>query len=57
MRLLGGSVLPRADKCIVGKPDAESQQALHLAEALVRGQPDGGKIMASIFEDKVKELV
>jgi pyruvate dehydrogenase (quinone)/pyruvate oxidase len=34
-----------------------AQQALRLGEALVRGQPDGRKIMASIFEDKVKELV
>ena len=28
-----------------------------LAESLVRGQPDGGKIISSIFKDKVKELV
>jgi thiamine pyrophosphate-dependent acetolactate synthase large subunit-like protein len=36
---------------------ATPQQALHLAESLVRGQPDGGRIMASIFKDKVLELV
>ena len=36
---------------------ATPKQALHLAESLVRGEPDRGKIIASIFEDKVKELV
>ena len=36
---------------------ATPQQALHLAESLVRGEPDGGKIIKSIFKDKVKELV
>jgi thiamine pyrophosphate-dependent acetolactate synthase large subunit-like protein len=36
---------------------ATPQQALRLAESLVRGQPDGGKIISSIFKDKVKELV
>jgi pyruvate dehydrogenase (quinone) len=34
-----------------------AQQAIRLAESLVRGEPDGGKIIASIFKDKVKELV
>jgi pyruvate dehydrogenase (quinone)/pyruvate oxidase len=38
-------------------PKATPQQAVRLAEALVRGQTDGGKIMASIVKDKVKELV
>ncbi len=36
---------------------ATPQQALRLAESLVRGQPDGGRIISSIFKDKVKELV
>ena len=27
------------------------------AESLIRGEPDGGKIIASIFKDKIKELV
>jgi pyruvate dehydrogenase (quinone) len=36
---------------------ATPQQAVRLAEALVRGQPDGSKIMATIFEDRVRELV
>ncbi len=36
---------------------ATPQQALRLAESLIRGQPDGGKIISSIFKDKVKELV
>jgi pyruvate dehydrogenase (quinone)/pyruvate oxidase len=36
---------------------ATAQQAIRLAESLVRGEPDGGKIIKSIFKDKVKELV
>lgn len=32
-------------------------QGLKLAESLIRGQPDGDKIIASIFKDKIKELV
>jgi thiamine pyrophosphate-dependent acetolactate synthase large subunit-like protein len=36
---------------------ATPQQALRLAESLVRGQPDGGRIIAAIVKDKVKELV
>jgi pyruvate dehydrogenase (quinone)/pyruvate oxidase len=34
-----------------------AQQAIRLAESLARGQPEGGKIMAAIFKDKVKEMV
>jgi len=30
---------------------ATPEQALHLAESLVRGQPDGGRIIASIIGD------
>ena len=52
------SVEALVDPCEPPLPaKATPQQALHLAEALVRGQPDGRKIMATIFEDKVKELV
>ncbi len=36
---------------------ATPQQALKFAEALVRGQPDAGKIIRSVIKDKVKELV
>ncbi|HEY6345886.1 MAG TPA: thiamine pyrophosphate-dependent enzyme [Bryobacteraceae bacterium] len=34
-----------------------AKQTLRLAEALARGTPDGKKIMQTIFEDKVRELV
>jgi pyruvate dehydrogenase (quinone)/pyruvate oxidase len=33
------------------------KQALHLAESLIRGEPDRGKIMETILEDKIRELV
>lgn len=33
------------------------EQALHLAESLARGTPDRGKVMKTIFRDKVRELV
>jgi pyruvate dehydrogenase (quinone) len=33
------------------------QQALHFAESLARGEPDRGKILATVFEDQVRELV
>jgi thiamine pyrophosphate-dependent acetolactate synthase large subunit-like protein len=36
---------------------ATPQEALHLAESLVRGEPDRGKVIASIVKDKVRELV
>jgi pyruvate dehydrogenase (quinone)/pyruvate oxidase len=38
-------------------PKATLKQAYELAKSLVRGQPDRGKIMATIFEDKVKEMI
>ncbi len=38
-------------------PRATPKQALHLAESLVRGEPDGGKIMSTILKDKLKELI
>ena len=36
---------------------ATPQQALKFAESLIRGEPDAGKIIRSVFKDKVKELV
>jgi thiamine pyrophosphate-dependent acetolactate synthase large subunit-like protein len=36
---------------------ATPKQALKFAEALVRGQPDRGAIIATVIEDKIKELV
>ena len=35
----------------------EPRQALHFAESLARGEPDRMKILTTIAEDKVKELV
>lgn len=38
-------------------PKATFEQAAHLAESLARGTPDAGKIAATLFKDKVRELV
>jgi len=38
-------------------PKIKPQQAAHLAEALAKGEPEGGKIIATVLEDKVKEMV
>lgn len=38
-------------------PSATPKQALKFAESLLRGEPDAGKIMASVLKDKVKELI
>ena len=38
-------------------PKATAKQGLALAKSLLRGEPDGGKIMATILEDKVKEMI
>ncbi|HWL16714.1 MAG TPA: thiamine pyrophosphate-dependent enzyme [Opitutus sp.] len=35
----------------------KARQALHFAESLARGTPDRGRIMATVAEDKVRELV
>jgi pyruvate dehydrogenase (quinone)/pyruvate oxidase len=35
----------------------KAKQALHLAEALARGTPHRGKIIATVTEDKVREMV
>jgi len=34
-----------------------ADQAMKLAEALVRGQPDRAKIALTILSDKVRELI
>ena len=38
-------------------PKATVKQGYELAKALVRGESDGAKIIATIFEDKVKEMI
>jgi pyruvate dehydrogenase (quinone)/pyruvate oxidase len=38
-------------------PQATVEQAYEFAKSLVRGEPDRGKIIATIFKDKVKEMV
>jgi pyruvate dehydrogenase (quinone) len=37
-------------------PKISATQALHFAEALAKGQPEGGKIALTIFRDKLNEL-
>jgi len=36
---------------------ATARQAAHLAESLAKGTRDGSKIVKTILEDKVRELV
>jgi len=38
-------------------PKVKPEQTLHLAESLARGTPERGKIMKTIFKDKIRELV
>lgn len=38
-------------------PHVEAKQALHLAEALVRGTPDALRIAATLFRDRARELI
>ena len=38
-------------------PKVEAAQAMHLAEALLRGQREGGKIALTIFRDKINEIL
>jgi hypothetical protein len=38
-------------------PKIKPEQALHLAEALAKGEPARGKIMKTILEDKIREMV
>jgi len=35
----------------------KTEQAIHFAEALLRGDKDAGKIIKSVVEDKVREVV
>jgi pyruvate dehydrogenase (quinone)/pyruvate oxidase len=38
-------------------PKATLEQAYHLAKSLARGTPERGKIIATILEDKVREMI
>lgn len=38
-------------------PKVKPQQALHMAEALAKGEPSRGKILKTVLEDKIKEMV
>jgi pyruvate dehydrogenase (quinone) len=38
-------------------PKVSVEQAMHFAEALLKGQPSGGKIALTLFRDKLNELI
>jgi thiamine pyrophosphate-dependent acetolactate synthase large subunit-like protein len=38
-------------------PRVSAEQALHMAEALVRGEPNRGRIALTLFRNKVRDLV
>jgi pyruvate dehydrogenase (quinone) len=38
-------------------PKVTTEQALHFAESLARGEPDGGKIMRNAIGDRVREMI
>jgi pyruvate dehydrogenase (quinone)/pyruvate oxidase len=38
-------------------PKIKPEQTLHLAQALVKGQPNREKIITTILADKVREMV
>ena len=38
-------------------PKVTAEQALHFAEALIKGQPEGKKIALTLFRDKISELL
>ena len=38
-------------------PKVSGEQALHFAEALIKGQPEGKKIALTLFRDKINELL
>jgi pyruvate dehydrogenase (quinone) len=38
-------------------PKVTVEQATHFAEALIKGQPNGGKIALTLFRDKINELL
>jgi pyruvate dehydrogenase (quinone)/pyruvate oxidase len=59
MLLADGPALCEAivDPCEPPMPaSVKPRQALHLAEALARGEPNGGRIGLTLFRDKVHEL-
>ena len=37
-------------------PRVKAEQALHMAEALARGEPNRGRIALTLFRDKVNDL-
>jgi hypothetical protein len=38
-------------------PEATAEQAFEFAKALVRGEPDRGRIIKTVLKDMVKEMV
>jgi len=38
-------------------PKVTAEQALHFAESVARGEPDGGKIMRNAIGDRVREMI
>ena len=38
-------------------PKVSLKQAMHFAESLARGEPDRGKILASVVKDQIRELI
>jgi hypothetical protein len=38
-------------------PKVSAERALHFAEALMKGQPEGKKIALTLFRDKLNELL
>jgi pyruvate dehydrogenase (quinone)/pyruvate oxidase len=38
-------------------PKVKLEQALHFAESLAKGQPEGGKIALTLFRNKLNELI
>ena len=38
-------------------PKVSVEQAMHFAEALIKGQPNGGKIALTLFRDKLNEMI
>jgi hypothetical protein len=37
-------------------PRVSATQALHMAEALARGEPNGARIALTLFRDKISDL-
>ena len=38
-------------------PEATAEQAFEFAKALMRGEPDGGRIVKTVLKNMVKEMV